>query len=314
MLVAELCQQLRHVLRVGGHVVAVVGRQRRVAEPAQVRSDHLEAGSGERLDVALPDAARLGPAVDQQQRLAALARAVVGQRAHRARLIPLQPHGASRYDPAPRSSASGRSVWDDEGTWEVPNPGEPGFDPAPEELRARDAALPLGRAAHRPPQELHDGRRARPLPAPQRHAGAAPDGLRRLRPAGREPRDQDRRAPARVDRGRRSRSSGASSAPGASRSTGARVRHPRAALLPLDPVDLPEALRARPRLPQARAGQVVPEGPDRARQRAGDRRPLRALRHAGRGASSSSSGSSRSPTTPTACWRTSTLLESGRSA
>ena len=60
----------------------------------------------------------------------------------------------------------------------------------------------------------------------------------------------------------------------------ARVRHPRAALLPLDAVDLPEALRARPRLPQGGAGQVVPEGPDRARQRAGDRRALRALRHA----------------------------------
>ena len=30
-------------------------------------------------------------------------------------------------------------------------------------------------------------------------------------------------------------------------------------------------------------GQVVPEGPDRARERAGDRRPLRAVRHRGRG-------------------------------
>ena len=37
-------------------------------------------------------------------------------------------------------------------------------------------------------------------------------------------------------------------------------------------------LRARPRLPQGGAGQVVPQGSDRARQRAGDRRPLRALR------------------------------------
>ena len=43
-------------------------------------------------------------------------------------------------------------------------------------------------------------------------------------------------------------------------------------LLPLDAVDLPAALRARARLPQARAGQVVPARPDRARQRAGDRR------------------------------------------
>ena len=64
----------------------------------------------------------------------------------------------------------------------------------------------------------------------------------------------------------------------------ARVRHARAALLPLDAVDLPAPVRARPRLPQGGGGQLVPEGRDRARQRAGDRRPLRALRHAGRGA------------------------------
>ena len=60
--------------------------------------------------------------------------------------------------------------------------------------------------------------------------------------------------------------------------------HPRAALLPLDAVDLPAPVRARPGLPQGGRGQLVPRGRDRARQRAGDRRPLRALRHAGRGA------------------------------
>ena len=64
----------------------------------------------------------------------------------------------------------------------------------------------------------------------------------------------------------------------------ARVRHPRAALLPLDPVDLPAAVRARARVPQGRGRQLVSQGRDRARQRAGDRRALRALRHARRGA------------------------------
>ena len=63
----------------------------------------------------------------------------------------------------------------------------------------------------------------------------------------------------------------------------ARVRHPRARVLPLDPVDLPAPLRARARLPQGGRGQVVPEGRHRAGQRAGDRRALRALRHGGRG-------------------------------
>ena len=40
---------------------------------------------------------------------------------------------------------------------------------------------------------------------------------------------------------------------------------PRPGLLPLDAVALPALLRARPRLPQGGAGQVVPEGPDRPR-------------------------------------------------
>ena len=56
------------VARVRGHVVEAVGRDVGVAEATQVRNDDLEAGVGERLDHAPPDALRLGPAVDQQQR------------------------------------------------------------------------------------------------------------------------------------------------------------------------------------------------------------------------------------------------------
>ena len=56
----------------------------------------------------------------------------------------------------------------------------------------------------------------------------------------------------------------------------------RARVLPLDAVAVPAVLRARARVPQGGARQVVPERPDRARERAGDRRPLRALRHRGR--------------------------------
>ena len=64
----------------------------------------------------------------------------------------------------------------------------------------------------------------------------------------------------------------------------ARVRHQRAARLPLDPVDLPAPVRARPGLPQGGGRQVVSPRRDGARQRAGDQRPLRALRQRGRGA------------------------------
>ena len=151
-------------------------------------------------------------------------------------------------------------------------------------LRARDAALPERRAPHRPPQELHDRRRDRPLPPPHRPPRAAPDGLRRVRPAGREQRDQDGRAPARRHRRVDRRVPEGVPLVGDLDRLVARDRHPRARVLPLDPVDLPAAVQARPRLPQGVGRQLVPERPDRARQRAGDRRPLRALRPRGRAA------------------------------
>ena len=151
-------------------------------------------------------------------------------------------------------------------------------------LRARDAPLPVGRAAHGAPQELRGRRRGRPLPPPHRPPRPAPDRLRRVRAAGREPRDQDRRAPARLDR----RVDRPVPAPvprvGGLVRLVARVRDQRSARLPLDPVAVPALPRARAGLPQGGGGQLVPQGRDGARQRAGDRRPLRALRHAGRGA------------------------------
>ena len=53
--------------------------------------------------------------------------------------------------------------------------------------------------------------------------------------------------------------------------------------------------------PQERRRQVVPQGSDRARERAGHRRALRALRQPRSRRARSTSGSSRSPTTPTGC-------------
>src|SRR3954447_17119739 len=64
-------------------------------------------------------------------------------------------------------------------------------------VRAGDAPLPLRRAPHGAYEELQRRRRRGALPPPQRHARAASDGLRCVRPAGREQRDQDRPAPAR---------------------------------------------------------------------------------------------------------------------
>ena len=57
--------------------------------------------------------------------------------------------------------------------------------------------------------------------------------------------------------------------------------HLRPGVLPLDPVAVPEVPRARSGLPQEQPGQLVPERPDRAGQRAGRRRHVRALRRGG---------------------------------
>ena len=69
------------------------------------------------------------------------------------------------------------------------------------------------------------------------------------------------------------------------------------AVLQVDPVDLPAAVQGGEGLQEGGRGQLVPQGQDRAGQRAGHQRPLRAVRHAGRAAARSSSGSSGSPTT-----------------
>ena len=114
-----------------------------------------------------------------------------------------------------------QQVWAEEKTWEVAEPGPARLRPGQAEgLRAGDAALPLGRAPRRPSQVLRGRRRDRPLPPPPRLRGDPPDGLRLLRPAGREQRDQDRRAAAGRDRALDRLLPRASSASGGSRSTG----------------------------------------------------------------------------------------------
>ncbi len=151
-------------------------------------------------------------------------------------------------------------------------------------VRPRDAALPVGRAAHGARQELHDGRRALPPATARRPRRAAPDGLRRVRPAGRERRDPRGRAPARGDRAQHRGDPPPDEAHGLVDRLVARAVDARARVLPLDAVDLPAAVRARARVQEGLAGQVVPGRPDRARERAGHRRPLRALRQPRRGA------------------------------
>ena len=111
---------------------------------------------------------------------------------------------------------------------------------------------------------------------------AAADGLRRVRPSGRERRHPRGRPPTARHRAEHRRHPRADAPHGLGDRLGPRGLDARAVLLPLDAVALPAVLRAGPGLPQGGAGQLVPERPDRPRQRAGDRRPLRALRRRGR--------------------------------
>ena len=123
-----------------------------------------------------------------------------------------------------------------------PEPATRATPPTSAHLRARDAAVPLRRAPHGARPELHARRRRRARPPPQRLDGAAPDGLRRVRPAGRERGDQGGRPSARRSPSATSPRSATRCSAWAGRSTGTReISTARARVLPLDAVALPAA-------------------------------------------------------------------------
>ena len=71
---------------------------------------------------------------------------------------------------------------------------------APEILRPRDVPVPVRQTACRARAQLHDGRPRRALPPRAGLQRAAPDGLGRVRPAGRERRDRRQRPSGEMDR------------------------------------------------------------------------------------------------------------------
>ena len=191
-----------------------------------------------------------------------------------------------RYEPE-AIEAKWQAIWAAEEAFTVPNP-DPGPGAAAAravDVRPRDAPVPVGRAPHGARLQLHARRRLHARPAAAGTHRAAPDGLRRVRAARRERGDQARAAT-------RARSRRATS-----QSIRRQMKRMGWAIDWSREVSTAEpeyyrwtqwlflrfferGLAYRREAP----GQVVPERPDRARERAGDRRPLRALRHRGRGA------------------------------
>ena len=157
------------------------------------------------------------------------------------------------------------------------------FEP-PEVLLPRDVRVPVRARARRARPQLHHRRHLRAHEAHARLQRPPSVRLGRVRPAGGERRDQDGHASRDVDARQHRPHEGAAPAPGHQLRLGARDRDLPARVLQVQPVDLPEDVRARPRVPQALDGQLVPGRQHGAGQRAGRRRRLLALRHGRRAA------------------------------
>ena len=143
-----------------------------------------------------------------------------------------------------------QDYWDENGTFNAPNPTGPLSRSRPPARRRAEAVrdghvpVPVRRGpARRPPAGLHRHRQLHPVRPHDRVQRAAPDGLRRLRPAGRAVRGADRHPPAQDHRGERR------ALPGQLRRLGLAYDNRRSFattdvdVLPLDPVDLPADLQ-----------------------------------------------------------------------
>ena len=142
------------------------------------------------------------------------------------------------------------------------------FFPYPVRRRSQRRSLP----------QLRAHRRRLALQAHARSQRPAPDGLGRLRPARRELRHQDGRAPAGHDRAQHRQLPPPDGPHRPLVRLVARDHELQPRLLPLDAVVLPAAVRARPRLSRHGPAVVVPELQDDPRQRAGGAGQVLALR------------------------------------
>ena len=145
-----------------------------------------------------------------------------------------------------------------------------------------DAALSIGHSAHGTRAQLHDQRHDVPASAHERLQRADADGLGRVRLAGRERGDQERRPAGEVDlrQHRDDEKADAGGQPGDR--LVARGHDLQAGILSLEPVAVPEDAGKGHRVQEDRRRQLGPGRPDGARERAGDRWPRLAHRRARR--------------------------------
>ena len=160
-----------------------------------------------------------------------------------------------------------------------------------QDLRAGDVPLSVGAHPHGPCPQLHDGRRARPLPPDAGPRSASPDGLGRVRHAGGECGDGAQGPSRRLDPGQHRDDARAAEAARLRARLEPRTRDLRSRILRPRAGAVPRPVRSRPGLSQGKRGQLGPGRHDRACQRAGDRRQGLAFGRAGRAAQARRNGS-----------------------
>ena len=167
-------------------------------------------------------------------------------------------------------------------------------------LLPRDVRVPVRARARRTRSQLHHRRRDGADPPHARVQRAAPLWLGRLRPAGRECRDQERHPSRGLDLRQHRTHEGAAEAARHQLRLGPRARHLHARLLQVEPVAVHPDVRARAGLPPPLDGELV-SGRSRCSPTSRSSTAPAGAAALPSSSATSSSGSSRSHTTPTSC-------------
>ena len=145
-------------------------------------------------------------------------------------------------------------------------------EPQGQEVRARDAAVPIGEDAHGARAQLPARRRVRSVLPHEGLRRRSPHGVGRLRAPGGERGHQGRRAPGHSHPGEHRQLQGRNHLAGLRLRLVARGEYLGARVLPVEPVVLPQDAREGPGVPAVLEGELVHRLPHRHRQRAGEGR------------------------------------------